>query len=75
MLKGQSALVTGGSRGIGKAIAIELAKQGVNVAVNYSGNREKAEEVANSCRKYKVEAFTWKADISKEDEVKPCLRK
>lgn len=74
MLKGQSALVTGGSRGIGKAIAVELAKQGVNVAVNYSGNREKAEEVANSCRKYNVEAFTWKADISKEEEVKTMLK-
>ena len=42
-LEGKSAFVTGASRGIGHEIAIDLAKQGANVVVNYAGNKEKAE--------------------------------
>ena len=44
-LEGKSAIVTGSSRGIGRAIAIELARQGTDVLVNYNHNREAAEEV------------------------------
>ncbi len=44
-LTGKTAVVTGGSRGIGRAICIELAKQGANVVVNYSGSEDKAKQV------------------------------
>ena len=43
-LKGQKAIITGGSRGIGKAIAIELAKQGADVLVNYVENEKEAQK-------------------------------
>ena len=44
MLSSKNALVTGASRGIGRAIALELAKRGAFVIVNYNGSKEKAEE-------------------------------
>ena len=47
---GKTAVVTGGSRGIGRAICLELARQGANVAVNYAGNAQAAEETAAACR-------------------------
>ena len=45
MLKGKTAIVTGGSRGIGKAIALRLASMGADIAVIYAGNTEAAEDV------------------------------
>ncbi|MCR6096004.1 3-oxoacyl-[acyl-carrier-protein] reductase [Salipaludibacillus agaradhaerens] len=73
MMRGQHALVTGGSRGIGKAICLELAEQGVNVAVNFSGNREKAEAVAEQCRQLGVEALAVQADVGNADSVKQMI--
>ena len=65
------ALVTGASRGIGKAIALELASKGCDVVINYLNSKEKAEEVANFIQNnFKVKAKTFKADISNENEVK-----
>ena len=57
-------MVTGGSRGIGKAICLELARQGANVAVNYAGRAQAAEEVAAACRELGVEAFAVQADVA-----------
>jgi glucose 1-dehydrogenase len=69
-LKGQAALVTGASSGIGKAVAIALGDAGANVVVNYVSNPESAEEVAEQIRACGSKAMIYKADVSKEDEVK-----
>ncbi|APC48664.1 3-oxoacyl-[acyl-carrier-protein] reductase [Virgibacillus halodenitrificans] len=74
MLKGKSALVTGSSRGIGRAIALELAKQGANVAVNFSGNEEKAQSVVEEIEELGVKSFKVKADVSNEAEVKQMIK-
>ena len=63
-MKGQTALDTGGSRGIGRAICLELAKNGGSIAVNYAGNAQAAEAVAEECRALGVEAITVQADVA-----------
>ena len=50
MLKGKNALVTGASRGIGRAIALELARNGAFVVVNYNGSKERAEAVVDEIK-------------------------
>ena len=55
-LKGKNALVTGGSRGIGRQVALALAQQGINVAVNYR-MRSETEAKRTSCQKLKSIAF------------------
>lgn len=64
MLKGKSAVITGASRGIGRAIAIKLASEGVNVAVLYAGNSEKAAETVSECEAFGVNAKAYKCDVS-----------
>lgn len=68
MLTGKIALVTGGGRGIGRAIALTLAGYGADVAVNYSGSREKAEAVAEEIRGLGRRAAAIKADISNRED-------
>jgi len=74
MLKGKSALVTGASRGIGRAIAIELANQGANVAVNYAGSEEKAQAVVEELEQLGVKAFKVQADVANEADVKDMVK-
>ncbi len=68
-LKGQKALVTGGSSGIGKGIAIELGKAGADVVINYIGNHEKAEAVVDGIKEGGSIAYSQKADVSDEKQV------
>jgi acetoacetyl-CoA reductase len=67
-LKGKAAMVTGGSRGIGRAIAIELARRGANVAINYRSGASYAEETAKQVRELGAECLLIQGDVgSKED--------
>ncbi len=68
-LNGKNALVTGGTRGIGKAIALELSRNGVNVAISYINNKEKAEEVVYEIEKNGVRGMAVQANISKEKDA------
>jgi 3-oxoacyl-[acyl-carrier protein] reductase len=68
-LKGKTALVTGGSRGIGRCIALELASKGVNVAVNYTKNSEAAEAVVREIKAAGAAGIAVKADVSIASEV------
>lgn len=63
------ALVTGGSRGIGKAIAIRLAQSGYNIIINYVSNKDKAEETQKTIKEMGMEAEILQFDVSKKDEV------
>lgn len=74
MLEGKNALVTGASRGIGRAIALELAKQGSNVAVNYAGNEKKAEAVVQEIEKLGCKAIKIKTDVADEAAVKMMVK-
>ncbi|WP_298224261.1 SDR family oxidoreductase [Acidocella sp.] len=68
-LTGQPALITGASSGIGKAIALGLAKAGADVVVNYIGNPLPAEDVAHEIEMLGRRAMTIEADVSQEDAV------
>ena len=61
---GDVALVTGGSRGSGRAVCVELARRGAAVAVNYAGNSRAAEETVQLCRALGVEAEVFQADVA-----------
>jgi 3-oxoacyl-[acyl-carrier protein] reductase len=66
---GKVAVVTGGSRSIGRAIAIGLAKGGCSVVVNYSRIHEEAEEVVQTIRDMDGDAFSFRCDVSKREDV------
>lgn len=68
-LSGRIAVVTGGSRGIGKAIALELAENGANVVINYSKDSKGAQEVAENIRNKGIDCLTIKANVSFASEV------
>src|SRR3954447_13902350 len=73
-LKGQSALVTGASSGIGKAVAIALAKEGARVVVNCSSHPERGQEVADEIKTAGGTAIVYQADVSKEDQVQAMFQ-
>ncbi|MDU4694512.1 MULTISPECIES: SDR family oxidoreductase [Paenibacillus] len=68
-LSGKVAIVTGASRGIGRQVAIQLARSGIKVVVNYSSNQEKADEVVQIIETLGGEAIAVRGDVSKVSEV------
>lgn len=72
-MKKKIALVTGASRGIGKAIAIGLARKGVFVVINYRSRNDAAEEVAKEIKNFGGEAVIFKADVANDNEVKSMV--
>lgn len=74
MLTGKNALVTGSSRGIGRAIALELGRLGANVAVNYAGSEQKAQEVVEELEGLGVKAFKVQANVADEADVKRMIK-
>ncbi|HEA6775798.1 TPA: 3-oxoacyl-[acyl-carrier-protein] reductase [Staphylococcus aureus] len=70
----KSALVTGASRGIGRSIALQLAEEGFNVAVNYAGSKEKAEAVVEEIKAKGVDSFAIQANVADADEVKAMIK-
>ncbi|WP_059104652.1 3-oxoacyl-[acyl-carrier-protein] reductase [Shouchella shacheensis] len=74
MLTGKTAIVTGASRGIGRAIAMELASHGAKVVVNYAGNQSLAEEVVQEIKEAGSDAFAYQADVANAEQVGAMMK-
>src|SRR5512147_1093441 len=75
VLKGQKAIVTGGSSGIGRGIATALGHAGADVLVNFTSRAEEAEKVAEEIRRCGTKSITFNADVSKEDQVQAMFKR
>jgi 3-oxoacyl-[acyl-carrier protein] reductase len=73
-LHDQVAIVTGGSRGIGRAICLALAQSGAHIVVNYLHSQMAAEQVAEQCRQFGVQAYAFQADVTHAPEVKQLVQ-
>ena len=73
-LDGKVAIVTGGSRGIGRAIALELARLGAQVAINYRSASQDAEKVADEIRALDTDALCLQADVSNKDQARSLVK-
>ena len=74
-LNGKVALVTGGSRGIGRAIAVRLAQHGVDVVVNYVRHKKDAQSTATAVEKLGRECLLIKANVANEEDVSAMFEK
>lgn len=72
-LAGKNVLVTGSSRGIGRGCALEMAREGANVAVNYHSHREEGEAVAEEIRKLGGKAIALQGDVSNHERVESMV--
>ena len=70
---GKTAVVTGGSRGLGRAICLELAKGGANVVLCYAGNEAAAGETVAACEALGAKALAVRCDVARADEVKALM--
>lgn len=74
MLKGKTAVVTGGAKGIGKAIALKLADLGANIVINYRSSEKEAESIIEELKTKGVKALAVKADVSKFEEAEVIMK-
>ncbi|MHC8967433.1 3-oxoacyl-[acyl-carrier-protein] reductase [Priestia aryabhattai] len=74
MLQGKVAVVTGASRGIGRAVAVELGKLGARVVVNYSGSEAKALEVVDEIKGLGTDAIAVQANVAESDSVQAMIK-
>ncbi len=74
-LKGKSALVTGGGTGLGREISLQLAREGANVAVNYSRSQAEAEQTVADLRALGVRAFAVQADVASDAQVRAMIQR
>lgn len=74
-LQGKTAIVTGGSRGIGRAICVALAQEGANVVTCYAHGADGANETVKLCQEYGVKAEAIKADVANNDDVAAMITK
>lgn len=72
-LLGKNALVTGSSRGIGRGCAIELARAGANVAINYFSNRDEAESLAREIEALGRKAVIFQGDVSQQEVIERMI--
>ena len=74
MLKGKNVIVTGATRGIGREIALTLAQNGANIAINYRNLNSEVENLLNEIKSFGVDAFAIKCDVSIADEVDKFIK-
>lgn len=74
-LTGKTAVVTGGSRGIGRAICLKLAGQGANIVLNFAGNEAAAEETRSQCEALGVKALAVKGDVADAEACNALIEK
>jgi glucose 1-dehydrogenase len=73
VLKGKRAVISGSSRGIGRGIAVQFAKAGAEVVVNYNSHPDEAEQVVQCCRQQGVEAHKVQANLAEQSQVEALI--